>query len=268
MHKLAVKLFFFITTINILILIGSCNNDSSEPEVSAAKLKIEFQHLIDGQSIIYDSLMYINEAGNKYLVNEIQYFISDVSLHKADGSTVVLDEWENIHYFDSDIIESFSYGFKDDISPGEYNQISFTFGIKPENNQSLMFVNPPESFMFWPENLGGGYHYMKLNGKWINTENQLAPFNFHLGIGQIYYSYPDSIIDFIHNDFVVELAGFDIPMTENNTTILQLSMNVENWFKMPNTYDHNFWGGDIMQNQDAMKVASENGENVFTYKLK
>ena len=43
-----------------------------------------------------------------------------------------------------------------------------------------------------------------------------------------------------------------------------ISRNIENWFKNPNTYDHNQWGGDIMQNQPAMKIAAENGWNVFT----
>jgi hypothetical protein len=47
------------------------------------------------------------------------------------------------------------------------------------------------------------------------------------------------------------------------TTTIDLVMHVDNWFKSPHTYDHNFWGGDIMQKQDAMKVACENGHDVF-----
>ena len=34
-----------------------------------------------------------------------------------------------------------------------------------------MFVNPPEVNMMWPDVLGGGYHYLMLNGKWKTPEN-------------------------------------------------------------------------------------------------
>ena len=45
-------------------------------------------------------------------------------------------------------------------------------------------------------------------------------------------------------------------------------MNVENWFKNPHTYDHNYWGSHIMQKQDAMHMLKENGWNVFDMKIK
>ncbi len=59
-----------------------------------------------------------------------------------------------------------------------------------------------------------------------------------------------------------------IAINDNETTTLQIVMNIENWFKSPNIYDHNQWGGDIMQNQDAMHIAAENGWNIFSYKTK
>jgi hypothetical protein len=42
-------------------------------------------------------------------------------------------------------------------------------------------------------------------------------------------------------------------------------MNIEQWFENPNVYDHNQWGGDIMEQQDAMALAVENGWNVFSF---
>lgn len=127
-----------------------------------------------------------------------------------------------------------------------------------------MFVNPPESFMFWPENLGGGYHYLKLNGKWLNELDQAAPFNFHLGIGQIYFSYPDSISSFVQNYFRVILPASAFNLAVGETKSVEVIMNVENWFQSPNIYNHNTHGGDIMQKQHVMALAVENGWNVFT----
>jgi hypothetical protein len=186
----------------------------------------------------------------------------------VDGSSISLTNWEDIHYVDTDIDKTQKYTFKDEVAIGIYDKLSFTFGIVGEKNNSLMFVNPPESFMFWPENLGGGYHYMKLNGKWINEIEQVSPYNFHLGIGQIYYSYPDSITGFIQNYFTINMQDTSFEIKENETCNLEIVMNVENWFRSPNTYNHNQWGGDIMQKQEAMQLAVENGNDVFTYNIK
>ncbi len=267
--SIIIKSKLIIIAITTLFFVSSCGTENPEPDPHpSGKLSFEFQHKIDNNSIIYDTFMYVNDAGNHYLISEIQYFISDVMLHKNNGTSVILSSWEDIHYVDTDIIKTQTYTFYDEIAIGIYDKLSFTFGIVGEKNNSLLFVNPPESFMFWPENLGGGYHYMKLNGKWINELEQVSPYNFHLGIGQIYDSYPDSISGFVQNYFTVEMDDFPIEIIVSETRNLEIIMNVENWFRSPNIYDHNTWGGDIMQKQEAMQLAVENGKDVFTYKIK
>ena len=144
-----------------------------------------------------------------------------------------------------------------------YDGISFTFGINEEKNQSLMFTDLPESLMFWPEYLGGGYHYMKINGKWLDTNNLERPFNFHLGIGQEYDPVSGDITSFIQNYFSVDIPSSSFMVYPGEVTTIDIVMHVDRWFKGPNTYDHNYWGGDIMQKQEAMKMACENGQDVF-----
>ena len=132
-----------------------------------------------------------------------------------------------------------------------------------------MFVNPPEKDMFWPEYLGGGYHSMKLYGKWIPAGQtiQTSPFDFHLGRGQIYYSYPDSITGFIDNDFTVSLPASAFDVSAGETLTVGITMHIENWFKNPHVYDHDVYGGYIMQNQEAMQKVRENGHDVFSFNL-
>ena len=205
----------------------------------------------------------MNAAGNQYMVSEIQFFISDVVLYHQNGSEIMIDAWKDIHYIDTDLPETQLWDVYDNIPAGTYDSVGFTFGINEVKNQSLMFLNPPESFMFWPEYLGGGYHYMKFNGKWLDTNQFTRPFDFHLGIGQIYFSYPDSITGFVQNYFQVQLPGSAFTVQAGDTCRLRLTMNIEQWLKDPHIYDHNTWGGDIMQNQEAMKLGCENGWNVF-----
>ena len=257
--------FIFIASLSLFI---SCKDPKVIPEENKpGKIVFYFNEVIDDEPISYDTLIYENAAGNPYLVNEIQYFISDVTLYKNDGSEKVIDDWKDIHYVDTDIPETKSWQVYDDINTGTYDSIAFTFGISPEKNQSFMFVNPPEKDMFWPEYLGGGYHYMKLNGKWLpaGQATETLPFDFHLGIGQIYYSYPDSIIGFIPNMFRVSLPGSSFSIENGQVQSFEITMHVENWFKDPHIYDHDVFGGYIMQNQEAMQMVKENGQNVFTF---
>lgn len=254
-------IFFLLVTI---LFNTGCRKDPPGETVSTQKLILTFDFMIDGNPLQRDTLLYINEAGNQYMVNEIQYFISDVVLHRPNGDPVLLDAWTAIHYIDSDLPDTRRWEVYDTIPAGSYDSVSFTFGINEAKNQSLMFLNPPESFMFWPEYLGGGYHYMKLNGKWLDTNSVVQPFDFHLGIGQIYAHYPDSIIGFVQNYFTVSLPNSAFSLPANGQQQITIVMNIENWFRNPNTFDFNHWGGDIMQNQEAMRLGCENGHDVFT----
>ena len=247
----------------ILFSLVSCQKEDTGEEEPYGNITFTFLHKVEGSPLEIDIMQYVNEAGNQYMVNEIQYFISNVTLHRPDGSTFLIDDFKDIHYLDTDLNETLEWKVYDHIPVGSYSEISFTFGIGEDKNHSLMYVNPPESLMFWPEFLGGGYHYMKLNGKWLDSNQQISPFNFHLGIGQIYDS-TGTITGFIHNNFNISLPQSSLIITENEWTDIEVVMNIEKWFTSPHTYNHDEWGGDIMQKQEAMKIACENGHDVFS----
>jgi len=252
----------------LLAVLWGCEEDPPEkPEPSPGKIMLEFRHMVDGELLQIDTMIYTNAATNDYLVTELQYFISDVILHGKNVDNVLIDDWKDIHYVDNDISSTMQWSVFDPIPNGQYDSISFTFGISKGKNISLMYVNPPERDMFWPEVLGGGYHYMKLNGKWSNdTIPNNLPFEFHMGTGQVYSGDTvnvNDIIAFVHNDFKVEM-DVEFGMTNDMIVFIPIVMNIENWFKDPNIYDHGIWGDYIMQNQEAMNMAVENGANVFS----
>lgn len=252
-----------------LITCYSCKKKDEpivKPEKKTGKIEFIFEHHVDGEELQCDTLKYVNSSGNQYMVNEVQYFISNVELISNSESNVIIDDWEKIHYTDTDIKETLNWQVYDPIPTGHYDSVSFIFGITEKDNQSFMYVNPPERDMFWPTALGGGYHYLKLNGKWLNSQQMLQPFDFHLGIGQIYSSATpivDSITGFVQNYFNISLPiSFDIKADQ--TTKIKICMNISSWFKTPHDFDLNYWGGYIMQNQEAMQKAKENGMDIFS----
>lgn len=256
MLSLSIIAFFF--------LFSGCKDETPQ----TGKISITFEELVDYMPLVTDTPIYINEANNEYLITEIQYFISNVKLYYQDGSTHIISQDSGIHYRDTDLPDTKTWNISDDVPAGVIDSIVFTFGLDEETNKTGLFLNPPESNMFWPEQLGGGYHYMKMNGKWRNVNNEIQPFNFHLGIGQNYDT-TGVVTGFVQNYFSVSVflqvySSFIISVLPGQATALALNMNIESWFKTPHTWDFNTMGGMMMQNQAALKAACENGYDVFT----
>ncbi len=264
-NKIIINLMFAF-----IIFLFSCKKDSVNPSVTAnGFITFKFTHSIGNDSLIKSSMIYQNQAGNPYEINEVKYFISDLVLYPHNADPLILNYSKNYHYVDIDIAQTLKWEISDKIPSLQYDSIGFIFGLNEQRNISNTFINPPESNMFWPEILGGGYHYMMINGKWKTPTNQIKSFNLHMGIGQIYSgttTSTDSIIGYIPNFFKVNIATPSLKVNASQTTILQLNMNINSWFETPHIYNHNIWGGMIMQNQAAMQTVKENGFDVFSLK--
>ena len=256
-------LIFFILS----LFLFSCEKEKPLVEKDYGKLQLRFSHKVDADSLQRYSIIYQNAAANAYEVDELKYFISDARIYINGGNSILISDNNSIHYVDLDVQNSLEWDITDLIPVGNYDSISFIFGLSEIRNQSNFFLNPPEVNMFWPEVLGGGYHYMMFNGKWRKPDTSIEAFNLHLGKGQIYSgttTNPDSIIGFVHNYFRVSMPNSAFSISKNATTQINLLMNINNWFNQPQVYDLNYWGPSVMQNQAAMNAIKENGQNVFS----
>ena len=248
-----------LLVISLALLMVACTKHNEKAEID---LRIHYE--VNGRSLVTDSLCYENKAGNQYLITEIQWFLSNIELKNETSDWTLLHQRSisdtmdvsRIFYIDTEIPESQTLLGKE-IPVGHYTALRFTFGLDETDNQTSLFSDPPESEMFWPDVLGGGYHYMKLNGKYLDADGQLAPLAIHLGIGQ-----NENLSEFYHNYFIVELP-IDFTVTTNAKNQLDLTMVVDNWFSNPNTIDFNEFGSGIMQNQSAQRRINGNGKDVF-----
>jgi len=231
------------------LLCGACTKPTGH-------ITLNFSFVIDNDSLRLDTCMYQNAAGNFYEVNDVQFFISKVMLHSDDNKQVVIADNEGIHYTDIRIPNTLVWRIADEIPSGNYSLITFVFGLEGEQNATGNFPNPPENNMSWPQALGGGYHYMKINGRWIDLDGIRQPFNLHTG----------KITDgdgFADNTFTVTLPLEHFNVQNDKTSYLTLQMDINRWFSNPNIFDFNIFGGSIMQNRDAQQVLRENGWDVF-----
>lgn len=249
------------------LLAIACTEKGQYQTYSAGSMYWRVSHEVNGQPLKLNISGYTNAAGNEYIIAGLKYFISDVTLYGKGNLVKTLTQPKDIYYIDEEIPSTKEIFFNNVIPAGEYDSVSFVFGITGEKNISYRFVNPPENLMAWPDALGGGYHYMKLDGKWKDINAMLQPFNFHLGIGQLYHGTgynTDSIYAFVQNWFRVSLPGTAFTIRNGELKSLRLVMNISNWFTNPHDYNFNYWGGAVMQNQEAQQTIRENGWNVFS----
>ena len=248
-----------------LVLLACGKNDHQNVDSDTGKLIFRFEHYEGVEALIFDQMNYTNAAGNQYEVTEIQYFVSDITLNNSTGEKTLLGQEKFAHYIDTNLPTTFDWEIDEEVPAGNYTSITMTFGIKGEKNLPYMYTDPPESDMLWPMNLGGengGYHYMKLNGFWMNANGERQPFNFHLGVGQERDA-ENNITGFIQNWIEVDLPASSFALDKGEKKVITIRMKVDQWWENPNIYDHNVHGGKIMQNQTAMKMGVDNARNVF-----
>jgi hypothetical protein len=212
-------------------------------------------------------MIYQTSLGNSYKVADLQYFISRVSLHPVKGKWQDILTDDGIHYTDARNNYSCSWWLNDRFPAGSCDSVAFTFGLDERQNISSRFPDPPQRDMFWPDVLGGGYHYMKMNLTWKNgSMAQPLPFMFHLGIGQVYASNnvnTDSIVGFVQNYFRVSLPC-KLDLSAGGYHQVNLQMNVDRWFDGQNAFDFSAYPTGIMQDQEGMYRARQNGRSAFS----
>ena len=259
--------YILLVSLLLSLAFSGCKKDDKVEDTAgpAGKLVINFEHYLNNAPVLVDTFAYTNAAGNVYNFYLVRYFISDVILYHSDGTQRKIKDWTDYFYIDTEYPYTLKWEVYDELAVGDYDSLSFHFGFKDEDNISFMFSNQPESNMVWPEYDGGGYHYLQLEGKWINPNNIKIGYAFHLGRGQHYDSNGHPIPPFIDNSFRVSLPASSFSIAEGQSTEITLRMNIEQWFENPHVYDHNQWGGDIMEQQDAMILGVENGWNVFSF---
>jgi hypothetical protein len=214
---------------------ANISNDSCE----YLSLNINFKHYVDGLELVVNEMIYTNPSNVNYSIQTLRYLISDIIIYSNNGDKVLLDE---VHFIDISIDSTLTLSIPQ-IHYQNYTSISFTMGLDSVKNITNLFLN--ENFFpsfVWPEFLGGGYHYMQLEGDFNSVFNG---YTTHTGA--------TNGIDF---SFSKVFPIVDI-------TNININMEITNWYKNPETLDLTTDG--IMGNIDNQIILQANGiEDVFS----
>ncbi len=222
-----------------------------EGEPGEATLSVQLAHLVDGTAIeLGTATPFTNAFGNQYGVTRLSYFLSNLTVTMADGTSTSAPGGR---YLDHDTPESLTIALDGAVPAGALQTVSFVMGLPPELNESGAYPDAPASLMEWPEMMGGGYHFMKLEGKFVDADGDVQSYATHSGA-----------LDGVDYSFSVTLDASALAVDEG-AAALELVMNIDEWYTNPTDWDFNdYFPGGIMHDADAQAILKANGADVFT----
>ena len=246
-YRVRISIFPWIGLYAMTFFLISCSKGRDDTENAEYTIKLSFIHKAGQESVEFDTIRYFNAFGNRYSIIALKYFVSDFVFHRSDGDSISASE---IHYVDATDPATLTFIPDKKVMTGNYSGVSFTFGIESSKNTTGRFLNPPENKMEWPGQMGGGYHYMKLEGK-FDSAGLIKNYQAHTGplMGKSYC-------------IRINLLSSAFSISTLQTEII-LTLDLNRWWKTPNILDLNTISG-IMGDESYQRQLQENGADVFT----
>ncbi len=229
----------------LILLISACKKDNDEepaPTSNTLSVQLTFNH--DGTPLMFDTIMFQQAAGYQMSITRLQFYISNIRLIKEDSTLVDISDYQYV-----DARDGTTHSFKLTLpETGHYIGLKLEVGLDSAHN--ITDALPAQTIhqnMAWPEMMGGGYHFMKFEGQYVDSTGTYG-YAMHVGT----------------NPYLVNCVVPDHFNLTAGTNSLVLAMNVNEWFKNPALYDFNIDGNYSMGVMAAMMKLKQNGTDIFT----
>ena len=249
------KTVFTLLLVTLLSFV-SCSDSDSVASSTQVFTTFKFTHNWDGTPVNnsdFNTLQYTNANGDLLSIERLRYLISDITFTTSNNEALMFNVYNLV-----DVTNANNLSFTPQIliPKGSYN-VSFTFGFDNEDNAKNYLDLNSESFNV-PDMLGGGYHYMQFDGKFINADDAEQGFNYH-AIRAV--DNPGMNPTFPQDTFITVNLGI---ITITDDPEIEVQMNIAQWFEDPNLWDLNVLNQMLMPNSSAQIQMFDNGQNVFS----
>ena len=243
----------------LIALFFACNGEDStnleNANSSASQVTLNFEHTWEETPVTnaaFNTIQFTNANGEAMSITRLRYLISNITFTKATGERIVIDGYNLVDVTNTTNLEQII----SEVPHGNYTNVSFTFGLDNAANYNNNYQDLNTAVWNVPDILGGGYHYMQLEGKYIADDATEKGYVYHaIRAVDITGDTPR----FEDTFFTVNLGAVNI----TKETELTVEMDVAEWFKTPNTWDLNELDTMLMPNFNAQLLMYENGQNVF-----
>jgi hypothetical protein len=189
-------------------------------------------------------MIYVNDAGNPYMVDQLLYYVSDITFHKANGMS-----WTDpaVHYIDVRDPSTLSFDLAG-VPAGQYSSCTMLLGVPISKNVAGGLPPTMENnYMVWPEIMGGGYHFMKFEG-YFRADTVNYGFAVHLG--------KNGFQSQAYSPVSLQLTGAHHEA--------RIDLNLNEFFRTPYTYNLDTDGNYTMGDSLLMKRISDNAMDAFS----
>lgn len=253
------KYLFKILAIAIIIslTVGACKKPSDPidevPTPTTGTLKLEFDNVVGGESLVLDDSAYLNQNGDTFTVSTFKYYISNVKLYKSNGDRY---DVPNSYYLINASIPSSSIVTINDIPNATYTSIEFMIGVDSTRNVSGVQSGAldPGNNMFW--SWSSGYVMVKFEGTSPQSSASQNSVLYHIGG----FTGTNNVLKTITPD----LQSNSIVITSSTTPEIHLVTDLLEMFKTPTSMDFSIINGIHMPGANAKTVA-DNYEDMITF---
>lgn len=231
------RTIFFLTIIGLLY---SCKDDDVVDSPSSF-LEFGISYDVGGDELLEDSIAYKNQADIEFSISRLEYFLSDVAFHR-NGKWASTQNYAYLNPFGT------SDRIRLEIEPGNYDSVGFHIGLSSSWNKSnalpsrLNYMN-----MAWPDVMGGGYHFLKFEGHYLDSMGASKGFALHVG--------KDESLRWV----AFPLAG----SVHDGTNMLHFRMDILEWMGAIHTMNFHEQPPYTMGIDSLMFKLADNGSRVF-----
>jgi len=178
------KLLSLLAAASFMIL-SSCSDDDASGDTTAP-ITIHFDNVVGSTNLQLNTsdYVYTNSKSETYKVSTLKYYVSNIILKKADGTTytdpVKSDGSAGYYLIDESNAESQEVTLEN-VPVGEYTAVTFTIGVDASqvNQGAQTGALDPANNLFWSWN--SGYIFMMLEGASPASTETDDEFAFHVG---------------------------------------------------------------------------------------
>jgi len=172
-----------------IVAFSACSKDTVTPDsTKTGTLSIQFDNIAGDKNLQLGTGVYTNAAGEKFSVDLLKYFISNISVKNSNGETYTVPQ--DSSYFLVSEEDGTSQFVKVHVPEGEYTSLTFILGV--DSLRSTMDISKRtgvldpsagmDDGMYWGWN--SGYIFFKMEGTSdaapIDASGQ-HKFRYHIG---------------------------------------------------------------------------------------
>jgi len=192
-----------------LFSLSSCSDSEPNP---GGGLTIEFDNVVGTKNLVLNGPSNTNASGEDFVITKFNYFISNIKLLRADGSSYTVPQDSSYFLIMEENKESQFVKLRN-VPVGDYAGVEFMVGVDSLRSTSPVekrkgVLDPGGSMedgMYWAWN--SGYIFMKLEGTSTKATSANSKFYYHIGL---FGGYTEKTVN---NTKIVKLGFGDLKAT-------------------------------------------------------